>query len=181
MAMQKVSSHTIWKRETFLEEDVRYKKPYTQDNDASVPFTAGTLGPHTVLPIAIDCLLYFPEFHGQSEISSLSKVILVLGKAGSYRAPNLGCRGAGSPGWFDVLPKTLHEMWCISRHIVVMRLPTTKFPTAVAFWIILIVSGQECSSLTQNLMQIHCSTCLFWMSWLHSIHAHSVVSTAPSD
>ena len=50
---------------------------------------------------------YFPEPHGQSEISSLSKVILVLGKAGSCRAPNLGCRGAESPGGFDVLPKNL--------------------------------------------------------------------------
>ena len=37
--------------------------------------------------------LYFPESHRWSEISSLSKVILVLGKARSHRAPNLGCRG----------------------------------------------------------------------------------------
>ena len=28
-----------------------------------------------------------------------------------------------------------------------------------AFWIILIVSVEECSNLTQNLMQMHCSTC----------------------
>ena len=30
---------------------------------------------------------------------------LVLGKVGSHRAPNLGCRRAESPGWFDVSPK----------------------------------------------------------------------------
>ena len=42
--------------------------------------------------------LYFPESHQWSEISSLSKVILVLGKARSHRAPNLGCKGAESPG-----------------------------------------------------------------------------------
>ena len=30
---------------------------------------------------------------------------------------------------------------------------------AAAFWISQIVSAEECSSLTQNLMQIHCSTC----------------------
>ena len=30
----------------------------------------------------------------------------------SHRVPNLGCRGAESPGWFDVFPKTLREMWC---------------------------------------------------------------------
>ena len=47
----------------------------------------------------------FPESHWQSEISSLSKVILVLGKARSHRVPNLGCSGAESPEWLDVSPK----------------------------------------------------------------------------
>ena len=57
---------------------------------------------------------YFPESHQQSEASSLSKVILVLGKARSHRALNLGCSRAGSPGWFDVSPKKLcmrHVAW----------------------------------------------------------------------
>ena len=39
-------------------------------------------------------LLYLPESHQWSEISSLSKVILVLGKARSHLEPNLGCSGA---------------------------------------------------------------------------------------
>ena len=54
------------------------------------------------LPVAPS---YFPESHRQSEISSFSKVISVLGKARSHRAPNLGCRGAESPGWFGILSK----------------------------------------------------------------------------
>ena len=33
-----------------------------------------------------------------------------------------------------------------------------QLPIAAAFWIIQIVSKEECSSLTQNLMQIRCST-----------------------
>ena len=41
---------------------------------------------------------YFQQSHYQSEISSFSKVILVLGKARSCRAPNLGYGGAESPG-----------------------------------------------------------------------------------
>ena len=61
---------------------------------------------------------YFPESHWWSEISSLSKVILVLGRASSCRAPNLGCRGAESPGLFDVsqnnsAPDVTHE-WVLS-------------------------------------------------------------------
>ena len=33
-----------------------------------------------------------------------------------------------------------------------------QLPIVAAFWIIQIVSTEECSSLTQNLMRIHCST-----------------------
>ena len=33
-----------------------------------------------------------------------------------------------------------------------------RLPIAVAFWIIQIISAEECSSLMKNLMQIHCST-----------------------
>ena len=73
-------------------------------------------------------LSYFPESHQWSEISSLSKVILVLGKARSHRVPNLGCGGAESPGWFDVLQNTVHEMSCMSGHVVMMKLPITSCP-----------------------------------------------------
>ena len=54
--IQKVSRHVIRKIETFIEEDTRFKKHCTQDNDASVPFK---VGPHTVLPIAISCPVVF--------------------------------------------------------------------------------------------------------------------------
>ena len=36
---------------------------------------------------------------------------------------------------------------------------SNRCPIAMAFWIIQIVSMEECSSLTQNLMQVHCCTC----------------------
>ena len=101
-------------------------------------------------------LLYFPESHQWSEISLLSKVILVLGKARSHRVPNLGCRGAESPGWSDVLSKKLHKMWCMSGCVVMMN---HQLPLAVALRINWIVSTEECSNLTQNLMQICCSAC----------------------
>ena len=35
-------------------------------------------------------------------------MILVLGKARSHRMPNLDYREAGSPGWFDISPKSLY-------------------------------------------------------------------------
>ena len=126
-------------------------------------------------------LSYFPESHQQSEIPCLSKVILVLGKARSCRGPNLGYSGAESPGWFDVSPKNsawdvMHEWVCCHDEAANHHLPI-----AAAFWIIQIVSAEECSSLAQNVMQIHCSTLPFWMRWPHSTHAQSMASTAPSD
>ena len=91
---------------------------------------------------------YFPESYLQSEISSLSKMILVLGKARIQRTPNLGCRGAKSPGWFHVLPK--------NSALDVMReqarchdeAASHQLPIAAAFWVIQIVSAEDRSSLT---------------------------------
>ena len=51
---------------------------------------------------------YFLESHQQSAISSLSKVILVLGKAKSHRAPNLGCGRLSHPVVM-FRQKTLHN------------------------------------------------------------------------
>ena len=52
-----------------------------------------------------------------------------------------------------------------------------QLPVAAAFWIIKIVSVEECSSLRQNLMQIHCSTHSVILK-PHSTHAHSTASSA---
>ena len=104
-------------------------------------------------------LMYFPESHQWSETSSPSKVTSVLGKARSCRVPNLGCRWTESPGWFEVSSKTsawdvIHEQVCCWDEAA-----NHQLPTAAIFWIIQIASTEECSSLTQNVMQIRCSAC----------------------
>ena len=101
--------------------------------------------------------LYFPESHQWSEISSLSKVILVLGKARHRRASNLGCREPESCVWFDISPK--NSAWDVmyAQAHCHDEAANHQLPIAAAFWIIWIVSVEECSRLTQSLMQIHCS------------------------
>ena len=104
-------------------------------------------------------LFYFLESHLWPKISSLSRVIVVLGKSRSHRAPNLGYRGAESPGWLNVLPKisawdVMHE-WAYCPD----EAANHQLPMAVVFWIIQIVSTEEYSKLMQNLIQIKCSTC----------------------
>ena len=114
MPVQKVSSHVLWKIDTFIEEDTRYNKHCTVDKDTSVPFKVGTLGPHIVLPIAINSPSYFPESHQWSEISSLSKVILVLGKPEVTGRQIWTVRGLSHLGdlMFCKKKTTSHQMWC---------------------------------------------------------------------
>ena len=86
------------------------------------------------------------------------KVILVWEKARSLKVPNLGYRRVQSPGWFDVSQKysaqdVIHEQTCCHDEAANQHLSI-----AAAFRIIWIVPMEECSSLTQNWMQIHCST-----------------------
>ena len=103
---------------------------------------------------------YFPESHWLSEISYFSKMILVWGKSRSCRCQiwAVGSWGTESLEWFDVSQKNptwdvMHERTCCHDEAA-----NHQVPIAAAFWIIQIVSVEDCSSLTQNLMQICCST-----------------------
>ena len=126
--IQKVSSHVIWKIETFIEKDTTCKKHCTQDNDTSVHFKVGTLGPHTILPITISCPIRFSWISLMVWNLFPLKVVLVWGKARSHRVQNLGCRDTEWPGWFDVLPKNyaqdvMHEQVCCGDEAANHQLP----------------------------------------------------------
>ena len=123
-SVQKVSSHVTWNMETFTEEGTRNIAHRTMTPQPPSKLAPGDLTPFSPLPSS--ALLYFPKFHWQPEISSLSKVILVLEKSRSHRAQNLGCRGAESPGDLMFYQKNLHKMWWMSGHIVMMKLPVTS-------------------------------------------------------
>ena len=79
------------------------------------------------------------------------------GKARSLRAPNLGYRRAESPEWFDVSQK--NSAWAVMREQMHCcdEAANHQLPIAAAFWIIWMVSAEDCWSLTQNLMQMCCS------------------------
>ena len=104
-------------------------------------------------------LSYFSESYGQSEISSLSKVILVLGKARVAGPQIWAVEGLSHLSDLMFHQKTLHEMWCMSGVHCRDEAANHQLPKAVSFWIICIVSMEECSSLTQHLMQIHTFKC----------------------
>ena len=106
-SVHKVSSHVLWKTETFTEEDTRYKKHCTQASDASGPFKVGTLGPHTVLPMAISCPVVFSWISSTVWNLFPFKGDFSFGNTQMSQGTNLGCKKAEPPGWFDVLPKKL--------------------------------------------------------------------------
>ena len=117
-----------------------------------------------------------------SEISSLSNVILVLGKARSCRVPNLGCRRAESPGWCVVCKKKL----CTRCDACV---------GALLWWSCQSPVAHSCSFLNHpnsfhagmfKLNKIWCRFVAllaqsFWMRRPHSTHAHSRASITPTD
>ena len=83
-----------------------------------------------------------------------------FGKIQKSQGAKMDCRWAESPGWLDVSPKTstpdvMHEQAHCCDEVA-----NHQFLIAATFWVIQIVFNEECSSLTQNFMQIHCSTCL---------------------
>ena len=105
-AWPEVSSHVTCKTQPFIEEDTRYKKHSTQDNDPSVPFKVGTLGPQAVLPITISCpIIIF------SWISSMvwnlfpSKGNLSLGESQKSRCAKSGLE-QGRVTWL---------IWCFTK------------------------------------------------------------------
>ena len=75
-----------------------------------------------------------------------------FGKSQKPQALNLGCSGAESPGWFDISPKISAQEVMHEQGLCPGQAANHQLPIAVAFWIIQIVSTEECSSLTQNLM-----------------------------
>ena len=99
----------------------------------------------------------FPD-HPHLPCPTFLDLILVWGKARSHRAPNLGCSRAESPGWFDVLSKNSSGDMMPERAYCCDEAASCQLPIAMAFWIIQIASTETCSRLTQNVVQIHCST-----------------------
>ena len=121
-------------------------------------FYCSTYSAKSFVRIAISFLILFPESHWQCEISSLSKVILVLGKDRSCRVPNLGYRGVESPEWSDVSQKKLCtrcDAWAC-----VLLWWSCQSPDDHGCGLVNHPNGfhEKCSSLIQNLMQSRCST-----------------------
>ena len=88
---------------TFVKEGTRHKKLCTQDNDASVPIKAGSLGPHTILPGTISCPIIF--YWISSTVWNLFpfKGYFSFGKNQKLQGTKSGLYAGWV--WFNVLPK----------------------------------------------------------------------------
>ena len=150
-SVQKVSSRVMWKIETFTEEDTRQETLYMGQWCLS-PLQIRHLGSSHISPNhhQLPCDIFLNLINGLKSLPFQSLPFSVLGKARSHRAPNLGCRETESPEWFNVSPKNsaqgaMHEwVHCCDEAA------NHQLVTAVDFWIIQIVSGEECSCLMQN-------------------------------
>ena len=142
-SIQKVSSHVIWNVETFTEEDTKYKTHCMEDNDASVPFKVGTLGPHTVRPNSISCPVIFSWISLMVWYLFPFKGDFSFGKSQKSQGTKSGLKGgwvtwviwcfAKSSAW-DVMHERTHCWWWSCQSPVAI---------AAAFWIIWIVSQRN--------------------------------------
>ena len=128
---------------------------------------------HPILESPSAAPLYFPESLWLSEISSLSKVILVLGKARSASSSHTvslqslltaACTHSTFSGVLLVAGLPEHGSLSTDSRPSLEHLCHTFICASLTawflkgFWITRIVSTEECASLMQNLMQICCST-----------------------
>ena len=74
--------------------------------------------------------------------------------------------------------KILHKTWYMSWAHCCDEAANHQLPMAAAFWIIRIVSAEECSGLMQNLMHIRCCTYSVILNAAATQYTYSVVSTA---
>ena len=100
-----VSSHVIWKIEKCT-EDAGYKKHCPCDNEASVPFKVGALGPPTVVLVTISCPVVFSWMSLMVWNLFLFKCDFISGKDRRCRVSHLGCSGAESITWMT---------WCFAK------------------------------------------------------------------
>ena len=125
---------------------------------------------------------YFPESHQRSEICSLSKVILVWGKARSRRAPNLGCRGC----WVTWV------IWCFAKKLC-MR--CDAWAGTLSWWScqstvahssgLLYHLNRFCGEMFKFNAEFDADALLYLLSHFecdgHSTHTHSLAFTVPTD
>ena len=107
-SVQKIPSHVLWKIDIYWR---RHKKHCTQDNVVSVPFKVGTLGPHTVLPIAISCPVVF------SWISSMVWNLFPFKGDFSFgkSQKSQGAKSGFEQGWVTWVA------WCFSKNLCMTR------------------------------------------------------------
>ena len=72
-----------------MPQSLSKQAPWDSHTSSSISSTIQNILQNPLLESPSAALWYFPESHWWSKISSLSKVILVLGKARSCRVPNL--------------------------------------------------------------------------------------------
>ena len=152
----------MWKIETFIEEDTRNivhrtMTPQSPSKEATWDLTQFSQSPSAASS-------YFPASHRRSEISSLSKVILVLEKARSRRVPNLGYRGSWVTWVISCFAKkSLHQTFFFMLHErahCFNEAASHQLPRAACDLLNHLNSFHRgMLSLTQNLMQICYSTC----------------------
>ena len=169
--------------ETLIEEDTRYKKQCTQDNEASVPFQSRSLGSshssasHHQLP----CHIFLNLIDGLKSLSLQRAFYFWEGP--EITRPKSELLGAESPRWFDILPKNLCtrcDAWAgkllkwSCQSPVVHNCSLLNHLNSFHGSMFKLKAKSDADSLLYSFSN-------FWMKQQYSTHAHSTASTIPSN
>ena len=123
------------------------------------PLQSRHLGPHTVLPVAASCPIVYSWISPMVWNLFPFKGDFSFEKSQKLQGTKSGMQGS----W------VIWVIWCCAKQVAWDMMykqvrchaeaANQQLPIAAAFCIIWIVSVEECSSFTQNLVQIYCSTC----------------------
>ena len=125
-SVQKVSRHKIWKIETFIEENTRnvVHRTMTPQSPSGRHLRTSHSSPNCH-QLTCCILLYL--------INSLKSLpfqrwFYFWEKPDVRRHQLWAVRVLSHLGDFMFHPKILHKAWCMSEHVVVMKLPITRCP-----------------------------------------------------
>ena len=99
----------------------RYKTQETLYMGQWCPFKVGIWGPHTVLPIVINCATTFSWISDGLKSPPFQRWFSEVAECQIWAT-----EGLSHPGNLMFHQKTPHQRWCMSRCIVVMKLPFTS-------------------------------------------------------
>ena len=171
-SFQTVSSHVIWK-ERFIEVDLLNKtqEALYMGKWHLIPLQSRHLGTSHSSPIhhQLPCDIFLNLTNGLKSLP-FQRWFYFWEKTEVARCQICAVAGLSHLADLMFLQRTLHSV--LHECMCCDKAASPQLPIAAAFWLMGRVSTEECSGLTQNLMQTHWSSCWVILNVMATHYIH---------